>query len=516
VDAIRTGTEIDVFVAVNDYANASVSQLFQILQVAPGTGDLIAQATPDANVGAIDHVDGFFYVDSSNKVQLHFTFNGMRLAAAVDTSSAATVQRFLIFSAHLSAAAPFNTAPVAAIGPLAAIHAGTPVTLDGSGSTDADGDILTYRWTLLPPVGSSAALNDATAPMPSFVADRPGDYLVTLVVNDGQVDSGPATATLSSLNGAPVANAGPGQLVTAVGSTVTLDGSASFDPDGDALTYTWTLANQPAGSAAVLSSPAAINPTFVADIHGDYTLSLDVRDPFGASSTGTVLVSFNNIAPVADAGPDQSVSTGSSVTLSGSGSDANGDAVSYSWSLLSTPSGSSAALAGGNSASPTFVAGVAGTYIAQLIVNDGFVDSAPDTVVIQASSATDAVTQTLQDLIALINGFPATENGKAVFQHRQLRRNLVREIQLALYLVEHGQFRLADRLLGRVVLAEMDGCQRNGKPDRGDWIRACAEQDQAYLLVTEAISYLDAISPGGVPAAQRRPRGHGGPQPPRR
>ena len=93
--------------------------------------------------------------------------------------------------------------------------------------------------------------------------------------------------------------------------------------------------------------------------------------------------------PVANAGPDQAaVTVGSTVTLDGSGSsDADGHPLTFKWSLLSTPPGSTAVLADSTSVSPSFVTDVAGDYVVQLIVNDGFLDSTPDTAAIHVIEA---------------------------------------------------------------------------------------------------------------------------------
>ena len=128
-----------------------------------------------------------------------------------------------------------NSAPSAAAGPDQTVAVGDEVTLDGSGSSDTDGDALTYSWTLILPPGSAAALSDPTAVHPTFVADWPGTYLARLVVNDGQADSAPDTVNITTSNSAPVANAGPDQTAQ-VGSIVTLDGSGSHDVDGNSLT----------------------------------------------------------------------------------------------------------------------------------------------------------------------------------------------------------------------------------------------------------------------------------------
>lgn len=87
----------------------------------------------------------------------------------------------------------------------------------------------------------------------------------------------PITVTVPAVNTAPIANAGPNQTIP-VGSSVTLDGSASKDPDGNALSYAWSLKSLPAGSTARLSSVTTVNPSFVPDMPGIYVVQLVVND----------------------------------------------------------------------------------------------------------------------------------------------------------------------------------------------------------------------------------------------
>lgn len=289
--------------------------------------------------------------------------------------------------------APTNSAPIANAGPNQNVLTKTSVTLDGSSSTDANGDPLTYKWSFKArPTGSGAALSSASDAKPTFTADIAGVYVVTLIVNDGKVDSAPVDVTITAAvaNAAPVANAGPDQNVT-VGSRVNLDGSGSSDANGDALTYQWTVDSRPTGSAATLSSSTIVNPTFTPDVAGNYVLSLVVSDGSLKSAPDSITISStrSNAAPVANAGTDQNVLTGSSVTLDGRGSsDANGDQLTYKWTLTSKPTGSSASLSTPDQAVTKFVADAAGTYVATLVVNDGFVNSAPVTVAITAMSPT--------------------------------------------------------------------------------------------------------------------------------
>jgi hypothetical protein len=89
-----------------------------------------------------------------------------------------------------AAAARVNSAPLASASAIAIAVIGSPVTLDGSGSSDANGDTLTYSWAIASkPDGSNAVLSSATVVRPTFTPDIAGDYSFTLRTNDGQVDS---------------------------------------------------------------------------------------------------------------------------------------------------------------------------------------------------------------------------------------------------------------------------------------------------------------------------------------
>ncbi|MBI3478744.1 MAG: hypothetical protein HY016_00050 [Nitrosomonadales bacterium] len=289
--------------------------------------------------------------------------------------------------ASTGATTPANAAPVANAGIIQNVVTATLVTLNGSASSDANGDPLTYSWTLSSkPAGSAATLTGSTSVAPTFTADVAGSYVVSLVVNDGKVNSAAATVTITATiaNAAPVANAGTAQNVV-TNTLVTLNGSASSDANGDPLTYSWTLTSRPIGSLAVLIGATSVAPTFTADVAGSYVASLVVNDGKvnSVAATVTITATIANAAPVANAGTAQNVLINTLVTLNGSASsDANGDPLTYSWTLTSKPVGSLAALTGATSIAPTFTADVAGTYVASLVVNDGKVNSTPAAVTI--------------------------------------------------------------------------------------------------------------------------------------
>jgi hypothetical protein len=117
--------------------------------------------------------------------------------------------------------------PTANAGANRTVEAFTAVTLDGSGSTDADGDTLTYQWTLTQkPTGSTATLSDASAVRPSFTPDALGNYVATLIVSDGSVTSAPATVTIAVVDTTPPVidsvSASPNVLSAKKGTLVTV------------------------------------------------------------------------------------------------------------------------------------------------------------------------------------------------------------------------------------------------------------------------------------------------------
>src|SRR6185503_6306301 len=95
-----------------------------------------------------------------------------------------------------------------------------------------------------------------------------------------------------------------------------------------------------------------------------------------------------NRPPVANAGSDQTITTSSTVMLNGGRStDADGDPLTYSWRLMTRPLGSQAALDNPSDVTPSFKVDIPGNYVVRLVVNDGFVDSAAETVTISRTNS---------------------------------------------------------------------------------------------------------------------------------
>jgi hypothetical protein len=383
-----------------------------------------------------------------------------------------------------------NLRPVADAGADQAVHPGTVVTLDGSGSSDPEGNYpLTYAWQIISqPAGSAVELLNGDTVTPTFVPDRLGDYTIQLIVTDSlSLQSRPDSVVISTFNTAPVADAGPDQALLFLNTVVQLNGTRSYDDEGDPFFYEWAFVQQPPGSLAILNSAATGTPTFVADVYGEYVIRLTVTDIFGAvSAPDTVTVSFANVKPVANAGGNQAVVVGQTVLLDGSGSsDANGDPLTFQWSFVSKPDNSQAALAAPNAAQTTFVPDWPGTYVVSLVVNDGLLNSEPNNVTVEVITRQDAIGAKLMAQIECINALP-TE----AFKNENMRHALTSKLNAALAMLENQAYAAVLNKLESDLLPKTDGCAINGTPDANDWITDCANQAQVYPLILETIALL--------------------------
>jgi len=257
-----------------------------------------------------------------------------------------------------------DAAPVADAGGDVEVQVGERAELDGSGSDDPEGAQLEFLWALTEVPSCSGLDSDSIynqgSATPTVIPDCEGIFLVSLVVSDGLQWSNPDYATIHAVTGnrAPIADAGDALAVPPCdGQVAQLDGFGSYDPDGDEISYEWSLLSAPADSGtsdASFDDPTLANPSFTWDEAGDYTFQLQVFD--GEFWSAPDLVTWEmvgldrNKRPVANAGEDETVSM--SVTcsssdyvwtcddceaqdfdLDGSGSyDPDGDEVRFNWS----------------------------------------------------------------------------------------------------------------------------------------------------------------------------------------
>ena len=272
-----------------------------------------------------------------------------------------------------------NKTPVPKAGEDQSVNEGDKVSLNGSGSSDEDGDALSYYWTS--PAG--IILNSTTVANPTFDApDVKADteFSFFLIVSDGTINSAPdeVVVKVKHINKTPVANAGVDQKVEA-GDIVSLDGSASFDSDGDLITYKWI-----SHPGITLSSTTAVNPAFIAPggvVFRPYTFILVVNDGMVNSIADTVqiTVELKNRPPVANAGSEQILDENSVCVLDGTGSsDPDGNTLTYLWT---PPAGITLNQLTASKPTLTLPEIKQDTVLNfSLVVNDGIVNSEPSTV----------------------------------------------------------------------------------------------------------------------------------------
>lgn len=260
---------------------------------------------------------------------------------------------------------------------------GSVFSLDTSAVRVADGSAVTTVWEILEqPSGSRAQLSGAGSRF-QYTPDVLGNYRLKVRVQDIRGAWGESIYPLSVLNRPPEANAsinttpvaaisyGSGNVQS--GATMTLRGGASFDADGDALTYSWTLTNAPAASTARLSATSNVDTSITFDVDGDYTLLLRVTDPQGAYSDRQVNIKVGDAPPVIvfDHNSWTAVLGSSAAANAGFSYSPQGRALTYQWTLDSRPAGSTATIPNSNLAQLSFVPDQPGKYIASLVVSDG-------------------------------------------------------------------------------------------------------------------------------------------------
>jgi len=222
-----------------------------------------------------------------------------------------------------------NHPPLAEAGPDIAT-ADLFVDLDAGGSSDGDGDLLTYTWDF----------GDGSAPLQGqqvrHAFPRAGRYPVTLTVEDGTgLGNARATdATVVVIDAAPLAVAGGNRDICS-GFPILFDASASADPDGGRLLYAWDFGD---GTTSDI-----VNPNKTYEVPGAYPVTLTVRDESGAASGVATdrVAALVREGPISDAGADLQACTNQQVRFDGTGStDADGAVNAYAWTFGDGTAGS--------------------------------------------------------------------------------------------------------------------------------------------------------------------------------
>jgi hypothetical protein len=295
----------------------------------------------------------------------------------------------------------------------------------------------------------------------------------------------------SAANLAPTASAGANQTVRP-GVTVQLNGNGSFDDNTPPplLGYSWSITGRPAGSTADLIGASTATPTFTPDLTGDYTVRLIVTDQAGLSSAPSELQLGENPPPIVNAGLDQLVIVGSTVTLTGSASDANGETPTFEWSFTAKPGGSVSEFSHETELATTFVPDTAGIYVATLLASDLLGPGLPDNAQITAMTPSGYSETQTQSAAAAIGELPRSSVTSPGNQNA-----LTQFLNNVIAALDAGDLNTARQQLQQAI-SRTDGCALRGVPDGNgpgrDWITTCDAQAPVY---SRLISALAAITP---------------------
>jgi len=375
-----------------------------------------------------------------------------------------------------SATPQVNGVTVLPLAPNTGARVALTLSVDDADNTGACGlqQVLTVTTAFAGrPAGSTAELAPAEGLDPAFVADAPGAYVLRSTVSDGTGRSSfrDTTVTVTACGDAkPVITAtGFAPSSPNVGDLVALHlayQDSDNDPAGCNLAQEVSAASafvaRPAGSAAVLSPTEGPDPAFVADVAGIYVIRSTVTDGTGRSATRDSSVTVNvcgSNAPVAllavtspvTAGPSANVASpnvdvGATVALDASASTdpdnsclATPQQLSYRWSFVSKPAGSTAAFNGATLRDPSFVADAAGAYRVELQVSDGQHESI---------AFLDVIADPTVDL-GLATGFTAALVASGpLFNHPE---GIAVDGTGAIYVVQNGAGRVTRTLNGATV-----------------------------------------------------------------
>lgn len=288
-----------------------------------------------------------------------------------------------------------NHAPTAVITGPASLEEGQSGTYSAASSTDIDGDVLTFSWD----ADDDGVFEHSGG---SLVASFPDDgtYEIALRATD------PAGASHTTTLSVTVANANPAiAALTAVSMTPGVAGAvysasgAFTDVAADTHTGTVDYGDGTGVQSLTLGAGNTFSLSHVYSVPaGARTVTVRITDDDGGVGERSFAANVPNMAPVANAGgPYGPVIVGESITLNGSGSDRNGDAITFSWDL----NGDGTADATGATPSVSFA--TAGSHTITLTASDGggMTGTATATVTVQtAAQAAEELTNTIDALVA--------------------------------------------------------------------------------------------------------------------
>lgn len=392
---------------------------------------VVSSSDGSGNGYTAGHSISYKFFDKSKNLEIEATpdYVPATTGSSTDGKFAVNATAFVKLSATVSV----NHPPVASAGSDQTVNEGTTVTLDGTASSDADGNPLTYRWTA--PAGIT--LSSATAQKPSFTTPEVSantSFTFTLVTNDGSVDS-PSDQVIITVKNIQAANhftkvwSGNGtdqmniRIVLAKLDNLDLESGDEIGVFDGNLCVGAEVLSETITSGKILSIEVSSNDgsgngytaghtiafrtfdkskdleiTKVTPVYMNSMPAWSTDGKFASGATAFVQLSaFTNKAPVANAGPDQSVNEGALITLDGSASsDADGNPLTYKWTA---PAG--IILSSATASKPTFTAPEVkkdSAVFFTLVVNDGQINSLTDTVRIEVINAIKVGIDAVEDI----------------------------------------------------------------------------------------------------------------------
>lgn len=214
-----------------------------------------------------------------------------------------------------------NAAPNADAGPNKTVKNLSFVQLNGTNSSDPDGDNLTYHWDF----GDNTGVTDASSTPYHKYTER-GQYTVTLVVEDSFGETDIDTTTVNITNNPPNASLTVPSDPLPVNHSVNFSASNSSDLDSDSLAYDWYFGD----GSSVIGGNDSESHTYTQT--GTYEVTVNVSDGFGGFDTRTVAVSVENTPPknVTINGKNETI-VGYNTTYTTNATDLNGDTLGYTW-----------------------------------------------------------------------------------------------------------------------------------------------------------------------------------------
>jgi hypothetical protein len=273
-----------------------------------------------------------------------------------------------------------NTAPVAKITiSTTGIKANEVVDISGELSTDANGDKITYQWSVLDSKGVDVILTESEKVKLAFTPQYYGTYTITLTVSDSELTHQSSTQLVvePETHNLPKISVSYNQI-NKVGAVSWFNAEQSEPSTGQQLSYHWSLVTTAENSQATLANVDKSKAYLIADVVGEYQVMLVITNSENQlTSSETFVLTIDQVAtnstPVAVINSLRATyAQNEKISLNGSASyDVDNHELSYQWAIEKEPENSESSLVASNSPFAEFTASAIGEYQLKLTVSDG-------------------------------------------------------------------------------------------------------------------------------------------------